>query len=125
MDRKENKNIYSVPDGYFNDLRSRLYTIAGESSTEHRGFFSSIMPYAALAASFVALVVLGNAILGSTAGEYVTDPETEYYADLLATHPGIFYQEEYSLAEETVSEDEIIDYLIESGSYAGELLTGE
>ncbi|MGN1215160.1 MAG: hypothetical protein ACI4TJ_02835 [Candidatus Cryptobacteroides sp.] len=125
MDKKESKDIYRVPEGYFSDLRSRLYTIAGETGTGHRGFFSVIMPYAALAACFVALVVAGNAILSRTAGEYATDPETEYYADLLATHPGMFYQEEYALAEETASEDEIIDYLIESGSFAGELLTGE
>ncbi|MGN0202815.1 MAG: hypothetical protein ACI399_07935 [Candidatus Cryptobacteroides sp.] len=120
----DNKDIYRVPDGYFSDLKSRLYTISEESVPERRGFISAIMPYAALAACFAALVIAGNTILRKTAGGYVRDPETEYYADLLASHSSIFYQEgDYS--DESASEDDIIDYLIESGTYAGELLIGQ
>lgn len=124
MDRKKVKETYRVPDGYFSDLRTRLYAISEEAGQAQRSFMATIAPYAALAACFVVMFIAGNAILYRTVNEYATDPETEYYAALLSSHSDYFYGE-YDDMEEEVSEDDIIDYFIETGTDIEELIEGQ
>ena len=72
---------YKVPDGYFEDLRTRLSAIPAQEKQPTR--FQKFAPYLALAACFAVAVVAGNLILNRT-------------------------------AMPAASEDEIIDYLINS-----------
>lgn len=58
---------YSVPDGYFDSLRTRL------SSIPERRSRINFVPWLALAASFLLLAVIGNFILSRTTSPYQTD----------------------------------------------------
>ena len=54
------KDRPSVPEGYFTDLKARLGSIP-ERSIVRQGPWSSVRPYLALAASFVAIAVISTA----------------------------------------------------------------
>ncbi len=110
-----------VPEGYFDDLKARLARIP--AMEEERGGkavltpWQRLMPYAALAACFLGVLVAGNGILRMT-----TDNPSE--ADALFTalgkadmipvtilDPSLFEND----GSESVSDEDIIDYLIASG----------
>ena len=120
------KDRPSVPEGYFSDLRARLNSIPGESAA-HSGPWSRVRPYLALAASFAAIVLIGNAVLRDTVKSPSSDPflGEDSYADIISiTNPEILYNEsEFDMEE--LSDEDIINYLIESGvrtehlAYAG------
>ncbi|MBQ1699240.1 MAG: hypothetical protein II029_02105 [Bacteroidales bacterium] len=121
------KGSFSVPDGYFDSLKERLGRIPEESSGAIAPtLWMRVKPYAALAACFLAALVAGKLILSNTAGGSHADPLMEeygelFYSDLIpVTQPAesLFY--EYESAE-GVSEDDIINYLIETGTTAEQL----
>ncbi|MCR5464582.1 MAG: hypothetical protein K6F06_08640 [Bacteroidales bacterium] len=122
------KDRPSVPEGYFDDLKARLNSIPVESATAHPGSWSRVRPYLALAASFAAIVLIGNAILKDTTKSQSADQfyGENSYADIVSiTNPEIFYNvEEFDV--EDISDDDIINYLIETGvraehlAYAGD-----
>lgn len=58
---------YSVPDGYFDSLRTRL------SDIPERRTRVNLLPYLAMAASFLVLLAIGNFILNRTASSYQAD----------------------------------------------------
>ena len=112
------KNDISTPEGYFENLQMRLSEIPARParvSTVRR-----LAPYAAIAASFLAIVMLGNAILGRTAAP--TDDDTwtyvSYLADALDPDGGVpmdmagYYIEEES---DGLSAEDIMNYLVEDG----------
>lgn len=93
---------YTTPQGYFDDLKVRLARIpAVAQATEseqpapaqekHRPFVVRMLPYVALAASFVLAAVIGNFVLSRTARPAVS------------------------------SEEEIIQYLIDSGTTVAQI----
>ena len=118
-----------VPEGYFNSLKSRLESIP-QSETPRQGVLRQVRPYLALAASFAAILIVGNAVLRGTAGidGSNNDLEEPGYAELISvTRPDIFYNAlEAEIEKEDISDEDIINYLIESGvnpehlAYAGE-----
>lgn len=124
---KIGKPSMRVPDGYFDGLRSRLGSIpkAGEPKP---GVWAGMRPYLALAASFAAIVLIGNAVLRDTVKSPSSDPflGEDSYADIISiTNPEILYDEsEFDMEE--LSDEDIINYLIESGvrtehlAYAGD-----
>ena len=122
------KDRPNVPEGYFDDLKARLNSIPVESATAHPGPWSRVRPYLALAASFAAIVLIGNAILKDTTKSQSADQfyGENSYADIVSiTNPEIFYNvEEFDV--EDISDDDIINYLIETGvraehlAYAGD-----
>jgi len=123
------KGSFSVPDGYFDSLKERLGRIPEESSRAvPTTLWMRVKPYAALAACFLAALVAGKLILSNTAGGSHADPLMEeygelFYSDLIpVTQPAesLFYEYEYESAE-GVSEDDIINYLIETGTTAEQL----
>ena len=112
------KNDISTPEGYFENLQMRLSEIPARParvSTVRR-----LAPYAAIAASFLAIVMLGNAILGRTAAP--TDDDTwtyvSYLADALDPDGGVpmdmagYYIEEES---DGLSAEDIMNYLVADG----------
>lgn len=117
MYEERNNRPFAVPDGYFDDLKTRLQAIPQEYSGTGRnmsGRWGRIAPYAALAACFALMVAVGNAVLKNTVLEDTVSEEEElYYAGLSRTSQG---ELEYNLEEnaEHISEDDIINYLIES-----------
>ncbi|MBR5175685.1 MAG: hypothetical protein IKW89_07105 [Bacteroidales bacterium] len=124
---KIGKPSMGVPDGYFDGLKSRLGSISS-AKVSSPGVWAGMRPYLALAASFAAIVLIGNAILRDTAKSQPADPfyGEETYADIISiTNPEILYNTtEFDLEE--LSDEDIINYLIESGvrtehfAYAGD-----
>lgn len=118
---EKNNRMYNVPSGYFEGLQARLSAIpAMEAGSENRvTVWAKVRPVIALAASFAILLTCGTLILNKTAGR-VTTSDNEFleyaYAMIPLTEPYSIY--DASLAESLyteVSEDDIVDYLIETG----------
>jgi hypothetical protein len=77
MNKKLN---YSVPDGYFENLKTRLSQIPAQESRPSR--ITRLTPYLALAACFAFVVLVGNAVLNRTAVPAASDEEIiEYLID--------------------------------------------
>ena len=121
------KDRPSVPEGYFDSLKTRLSSIPSEPHA-HSGLWSRVRPYLALAASFAAIVLIGNAVLKDTVRSRTSDPllGADSYADIISiTNPEFLY-DEAGFDFEELSDEDIINYLIESGvrtehlAYAGD-----
>ena len=114
------RNDISTPEGYFENLQQRLSEIPASParvSTLHR-----LAPYVAIAASFLVAVMLGNAILRSTAPSPASaEDETWTYVSYLAAAldpDGAaltdLYDDEEELEESLFAED-IVNYLLADG----------
>ena len=112
------KPTMAVPEGYFNDLKDRLGAIP-QAKTVQPALWMRMRPYLAMAASFVAILLIGNAVLrntfsrGQSEDQLYSEPT---YADMISlTHPEAIYQVmEYG--HDDLSDEDIINYLIESGT---------
>ena len=112
------KPSMGVPEGYFNDLKDRLGAIS-HAKTVEPALWMRIRPYVAMAASFVAILLIGNAVLRGTFSNGRADDqainETTYAEMISLTHPEAVYQVlEYG--HDDLSDEDIINYLIESGT---------
>lgn len=123
MAEKDKNRMYSVPDGYFAGLEERLARIpSGRQVSGGNGLVRRAGPYIALAASFLLIFAAGTAVLRLTPGRLETQSgisfENLQLADLLpVTSPDIIYGvEDYESFEHSVSDDDITEYLIESGT---------
>lgn len=120
----KNSNIYSVPEGYFEQLQSRLVNIPAQQEQPVKvvPLFSKVKPYVALAASFVMAFCLGNFILGRSSKPIQDEITFEdiCYADLIpVTNPYMIYDDSPYAAyeqQETPSEDDILEYLVSTGA---------
>jgi len=113
---KVGKPSMEVPEGYFDSLKTRLSAIPAKQE-ERLGTWSRVRPYLALAASFAAILIIGNAVLSGTAGKKSAEPsitEANYAEIILMTNPETIYDMMDKTVEE-VSDEDIINYLIESG----------
>ena len=62
------KNGISVPEGYFENLSSRLASISGSAAPVRKvSFVQRVAPYLAYAASLAAIALLASAIIRKTA----------------------------------------------------------
>lgn len=105
-----------VPEGYFDSLKTRLVSIPSQGSSRS-GVLLRLKPYLALAACFVVAAVIGHAVLKSTAGggESEMDYSDLVYSELMpVTQSDALYIITETERDE-VSEEDIINYLIESG----------
>ena len=114
------RNDITTPEGYFENLQQRLSEIPARPvrvSPVHR-----LAPYAAIAASFLVAVLLGNAILRhSTPATAEDDTWTyvSYLADALDPDGAAmmdlsdYYGEEAE--EEGLSAEDIVNYLLADG----------
>ena len=112
------RNDITTPEGYFGNLQKRLSEIPAQParvSTVHR-----LAPYAAIAASFLVAVLLGNFVLNRTAAPVEDDTWTyvSYLADALdpdgATMMDI-YDEWEEEQQEGLSAEDIVNYLLADG----------
>ena len=114
------RNDITTPEGYFENLQQRLSEIPARPvrvSPVHR-----LAPYAAIAASFLVAVLLGDAILRhSTPAPAEDDTWTyvSYLADALDPDGAVmmdlddYYGEDPE--EEGLSADDIVNYLLADG----------
>lgn len=123
---KTNKDIlekpdripFSTPNGYFETLKARLSRIpeAGMQPIP-RTLWQRVRPYAALAACFAASFLIGNTILRKTTPEFFTSDsfyDQLMFSDLLpVTESNDLYGEDEPV--EKISDEDIANYLIESG----------
>ena len=122
----KNSTIYNVPDGYFEGLKARLERIPAEHPEvggSRTILWTRIRPYAAVAACLAVLLAVGSIFLDrntaqSEAGEYIY--EQVMYSDLIPdTDPYLILGAPSNVDESyEVSDDDIIDYLISSGTSA-------
>ena len=109
------KAVFKVPEGYFKGLKARLDAIP--AAPRALGPAQRMKPYLALAACFLALLLVGNAVLRGTA-EKSAEGElyNEFaYADLLRTDE---YLHSEADTQDTISNDDVVNYLIDSGTPA-------
>lgn len=122
---KVGKPSMKVPDGYFDSLKSRLETIPSRESSR-RLDWGKVRPYLALAASFAAVLIIGNSVLRHTVSRDTDSFESSYVEMISFTSPSTIYNVLESEVEEITDED-VINYLIESGvnpervAYAGDI----
>ena len=111
------RNDISTPEGYFENLQQRLSEIPARParvSTVRR-----LAPYAAVAASFLLIVMAGNFILGRTAAPAADDDTwtyVSYLADALDPDGAIPDESYYDWEdEESLSAEDIVNYLVADG----------
>ena len=116
-----NRRPYTVPDGYFADLQSRLMKIPQEAPAVEEqpakviSLWDKLRPYAALAACFVAIVAVGTAVLRTPK----TDTEDAQYeqlvlADLIPHSDPYFIYVDEDETESELTDEELIDYLMDN-----------
>lgn len=112
---------YSLPEGYMENLRSRLAEIPArqELSSRRVPLFQRILPYVAVAASFVLMVTVGNALLRLATPSLTSDEEVFEFAYVNRSSDSFLYniaEEDQNVPEEDgLSDEEIEEYLILSG----------
>lgn len=107
------KPSMEVPEGYFDSLKSRLESIPSTEVTRRLGW-AKVRPYLAMAASFAAILIIGNSVLRHTVSQEADSFESSYVEMVSFTSPSTIYNVLESEVEEVTDED-IINYLIESG----------
>lgn len=110
------KTPYSVPEGYFESFRNRMYRT--ENLIEPRGIFSRMAPYLSMAAAFAVAVMAGTVLLRNTdASDQMTYEDYIVHSDMMISS---IYENEYQVAdaETAVAEEDIINYLIYTGATA-------
>ena len=115
------RNDITTPEGYFENLQMRLSEIPARQQPARVGMVRRLAPYAAIAASFLAIVMVGNFILGRTAAPAEDDTWTyvSYLADALDPDGGVpMDMADYYLVDEEsegLSADDIVEYLLADG----------
>ena len=116
------RNDIITPEGYFGDLQARLREIPVRQQPARAGTVHRLAPYLAIAASFLAVVLLGNAILRTTAPAPAVDDTwgfVSYLADALDPDGGVpLDMADYYLGDEEsegLSADDIVNYLLADG----------
>ena len=115
------RNDITTPEGYFGDLQARLLEIPARQQPARVGTVRRLTPYLAIAASFLAIVMVGNAILNRTAAPAEDDTWSyvSYLADALDPDGAVpidmagYYLDD----EETegLSAEDIMNYLLADG----------
>ena len=119
---KVGKPAFRVPNGYFEGLGERLGRIPSEHSRTEVGPWTKVKPYLALAACFAIAFAIGTTVLKTTASKQSADqPYSEIFADMVSvSQPDLFILGLYN-EDNPLTDDDIIDYLIESGVSAEQI----
>ena len=110
------KTPYTVPEGYFESFRDRMYRT--ENLIEPRGIFSRMAPYLSMAAAFAAIAMVGTVLLRNTDdSDQMTYEDYIVHSDMMISS---IYEEEYQVAEaeNPLADEDIINYLIYTGTTA-------
>ena len=103
---------FSVPEGYFDSFKNANSVPVARKV----GLWNRMAPYAAMAAVFVSLVAAGTFLLERSTPQYqMTEEDYVMFADNMMNT--IAYEMEYGdqIAEASLSEEDIINYLIYTG----------
>lgn len=103
---------YRVPEGYFEKLSSSLRH-PGSAVGGRRSFLKVIAPYASMAAAFLAVVTAGSLLLKNTLQQ-----DSMTYEDFLVHSDYVIsgeYEDDISVIENEIDENDIIEYLIYTG----------
>lgn len=124
--RRDIRQQYSVPAGYFEGLETRLSKIAvaeDAPSVENVpvSLWTKIKPYASLAAVFATAIIGGTFILNRTGGVTTLSQgslEELMYADLIPITCDIYQMEQFFQEEEEyyLSDDEFMEYMLQTGT---------
>lgn len=113
-----------TPEGYMENLQDRLLQIP--AAEKRPGLVKRVMPYIAYAASLVLIAAAGNFILRKTAvsTEEVSPSEDWTYISYLAQSldSDCMLPE---IPEYTLTEDDIVNYLVDDGLTLEELVSYE
>lgn len=114
------KMPYTVPEGYFETFEERVRP--WETENGNRGWPAKVTPYLSMAAMFAIIVAVGSAIITS-AGQDAGSSEYEDYLYCNLIRPSGSLTAYYSYDEDTyeLSEEDIIQYLIYSGTDTEEI----
>lgn len=96
------ENPFKVPEGYFKELPVR---VEARCEAGRRGFIARLAPYAAIAASFAIIALVGTAIVRMTYDRHDDDMTT---SSLIADG-------------QAISDDDIINFLIYTGISAEQI----
>lgn len=109
------KAAFKVPEGYFEELGARLDAIPALGRTVSP--MQRMKPYLALAACFLGMLLVGNAILSNTADKRsANDLYNEFaYARLIQAAE---YLHADGTEQDTISDEDVVNYLIDSGTSA-------
>lgn len=107
---------YDIPEGYFSSLRENMRPWE-QKSAEHSAI-RKLSPYLSLAAMFVLIALAGTLLVRKPqSGEEMQLYDYLYYCDLIpVTEPESIYYTEYDESDGGLSEENIIDYLIYTGT---------
>lgn len=121
QDTKLKSNPYSVPAGYFDALKTQARKYAEPTKVVRVNFWRGLAPYAGIAAMFLFVLVLGKVFVdndqdtSSLSAELVESYEDfMVFSDINYEIPVQYLAEEMS-AEETIEDEDIIEYLIYIG----------
>lgn len=110
------EQAYTAPEGYFEDFRSQMrpYRQTQRSWTE------KLIPYISIAASFIFIVTAGTFFLQRTASsDEFTQEDYLLFANSMVNVE--YYEDTDQIADASMEEEEIIEYLIYSGISAEEI----
>ncbi|MBR5834160.1 MAG: hypothetical protein IKY48_06265 [Bacteroidales bacterium] len=120
QDIKLKKNPYSVPEGYFDALKTQARKYAEPTKIVRVNFWTRLAPYAGIAAMFLFVLVLGKVFVNNSQDD-LTAEQTESYEDFLVFSdissdiPMQYLAEEVG-SEEAIDYEDIIEYLIYIGA---------
>lgn len=110
---------YNVPEGYFSRMKAELKSCAQESDERRRPFVARLAPYAAMAAVFVLMVTAGTFFLERTTPAEQSELEEFYFYSNMIPVTDPYTVETIQVAQyDEVAEEDIIEYLIYSGTTA-------
>ena len=101
---------FGTPEGYFESFRCEPW------KQQKRSWVKTLAPYAAMAAMFAFIAIVGAALLERTSS-YESDIESFAFADLIPlTDPeSIYHIEDIDATPGEITDDDIVNYLIYTG----------
>lgn len=105
---------YDLPEGYFEGLKKDLK----ECRKDRRSGLKRFTPYAAMAAMFALLVAAGGFFLERASEEEFSQEDHIAFSDEMTS---IMYDEMEEQYADAMTEDDIIEYLIYTGTEIDEL----
>lgn len=112
------KMPFEVPEGYFQQAKEDIRSnVTGRSRA---GIWGKAAPYISIAAAFMIMVTAGTFILEKTSGsDSMTYEDYLVHSDMLISAE--YDNEEYQLADASVADEDIVEYLIYIGVTAEDL----
>lgn len=109
------KAAFKVPEGYFEELGARLDAIPALGRTISP--MLRMKPYLALAACFLGMLLVGNAILSNTADKSSANDLYKEFAYARLIQAAEYLQADRT-EQDTISDEDVVNYLIDSGASA-------